>query len=143
MKGILSGLTESGAATDPASPDARLVGRTYAIPFDSVWNASMRLADGEMRGWSVMSADDLAGVIVATKKALLFGQGDDVKIDIGLDENAQTRVDVVSGSHSRRPDLRRNRRAIGRFFRKLDRSLEARPEQILDATRVPAWIESK
>ena len=143
MSGILRGLTENGAATDPASPDARLVGRTYAIPFDLVWNASKRLADGEMRGWSVMSADDLAGVIVATKKALLFGQGDDMKIDIRLDENAQTRVDVVSGSHSRRPDLRRNRRAIGRFFRKLDRILEARPAQILDATRAPAWIESK
>ncbi len=143
MRGILRGLTESGAATDPASADGRVVGRTYAIPYDAVWNAAKSLADGGMRGWSVMSADDLDGVIVATKRALLFGEGDDVKIDIGLDENAQTRVDVRSQSHSRRPDLGRNRRAIGRFLRKLDRSLEARPDQILDATRAPAWNESK
>lgn len=143
MRGILRGLTESGAATDPASPDARLLGRTYAIPFDSVWTAATRLAGGELRRWGVASADDIAGVIVATKRALLFGQHDDVTIEIGLDENAQTRVDVSSRSHSQRPDLGRNRRAIGRFFRKLDASLEARPDQILDATRVPAWIESK
>jgi len=142
LKGILRGLTESSAATDPASPDARLVGRTYAIPFDSVWNAARQLADGELRGWTITRADDLAGVIIASRKALLFGQQDDVNIDIGLDENAQTRVDVRSASHSRRPDLGRNRRAIGRFLRKLDRRLEARPEQILDATRVPAWIET-
>ena len=143
MRGILRGLTQSGAATDPASPDARLHGRTYAIPFDSVWNAARRLADGELRGWSITRADDLAGVIIATRKTLLFGQEDYVNIDIGLDENAQTRLDMISQSHSRRPDLGRNRRAIGRFLRKLDRSLEARPDQILDATRVPAWIESK
>ena len=143
MRGILRGVTEGSAATDPASPDARLLGRTYAIPFDSVWNAAKRLADGEMRGWSIMSADDVAGVIIATKRSLLFGHRDDVKIDIVLDENAQTRVDVNSGSHSRRPDLGRNRRGIGRFIRKLDASLEARPDQILDATRVPAWIASK
>ena len=143
MTGILRGLTESGAATDPASPDARLIGRTYAIPFDSVWNVAKRLAGGELSRWHIASADDVAGVIVATKRPMLFGQHDDVRIEIGLDENAQTRVDVSSRSNSKRPDLGRNRRGIGRFLRKLDRSLEARPDQILDATRVPAWIVSK
>lgn len=142
MREVLRGLTESSAATSRASRDPRLLGRTYAIPFDSVWNAARRLADGEMRGWRISSADDLAGVIIATRTTLLFSRRYDVNIDIGLDENAQTRVDVRSASPSRRPDLGGNRRAIGRFLRKLDRSLEARPEQILDATRGPAWIES-
>jgi hypothetical protein len=143
LKGILRGLTERGAATDPASPDARLLGRTYAIPFDAVWSAAMKLAGGGIRRWSVSEADDIAGVIVASAQRLFFGQDDDVRIEIGLDENGQTRVDVSSSSRSQRPDLGRNRRAIGRFLSSLDRSLNARPEQILDATRKVAWTESR
>jgi hypothetical protein len=143
LKEILRGLTESGASTDPRSLDARLVGRTYAIPFDAVWSAAMKLASGGLRRWSVAKADDIAGVIEASAQPLFFGPDDDVRIEIGLDENAQTRVDVSSSSRSQRPDLGRNRRAIGRFLRRLDRSLEARPEQILDATRKVAWTESR
>lgn len=143
MKGILSRLIERGAETDPASPDGRLVGRTYAIPFDTVWSAATRLAGGELRRWSILSADDLSGVIAAGTRARFFGPGDRVKIEIGLDENAQTRVDVSASSRSERPDLGRNRRAIGRFLAKLDEALGARPEQIIDATRAPAWLERR
>lgn len=142
MSGILRGLTERGAATDPASPDARLVGRTYAIPFDAVWSAAMRLAGKELRRWTLESSDDIAGLIEASSKTLLFGQQDAVRIEIGLDENAQTRVDMSSVSRTERPDLGRNRRAIGRFLRRLDKSLGARPEQILDPTRTAVWTES-
>ncbi|MEQ1857263.1 MAG: DUF1499 domain-containing protein [Longimicrobiales bacterium] len=141
--GILSGLTQRGAETDPSSDDARLLGRTYAIPFDVVWSAALRLAGGELRRWSMLSADDLAGVISAGTRPLFFGQGDRVRIEIGLDENAQTRVDLSSSSRSERPDLGRNRRAIGRFLSRLDAALGAKPEQILDATKAPSWLESR
>jgi hypothetical protein len=141
LSGILRGLTERGAETNPASPDGRLVGRTYAIPFDAVWSAATRLAGGELRRWSILSADDLSGVIAAGTRARFFGPGDRVRIDIGLDANAQTRVDLTATSRSERPDFGRNRRAIGRFLTKLDEALGAKPEQILDATRTPAWLE--
>jgi len=143
LNGVLRGLTERGAATDPTSPDLRLVGRTYAIPFDIVWTAATRLAGGELRRWSILSADDLTGVIAAGTRARFFGPGDRVKIEIGLDDNAQTRVDLSATSRSERPDFGRNRRAIGRFLTKLDAALGAKPEQILDATRAPAWTEAR
>ena len=138
MIGILRGLTERGAETDPASLDERLVGRTYAIPFDVVWGAATRLAGGELRRWSISSDDDLSGVIAAGTLPRFFGLGDRVRIDIRLDENAQTRVDIRGTSRSERPDFGRNRRAIGRFLGKLDEALDAKPGQILDATQA-AW----
>jgi len=137
--GLLRGLTERGAETDPRSPDPRLVGRTYAIPFDAVWGAATRLAGGELRRWSISSADDLSGVIAAGTRARFFGPGDRIRIEIGLDENAQTRVDVRASSRSERPDFGRNRRTIGRFIARLDEALGAKPDQILDATQAPAW----
>jgi len=143
LTGLLRGLTEHGAATDPSADDERLIGRTYAIPFEAVWSAATRLAGGELKRWSIASADDLAGVISAGTRPMFFGQGDRVKIEIGLDENAQTRVDLSAESRSERPDLGRNRRAIGRFLSKLDEALGARPDQILDATRTPAWLERR
>ncbi len=143
MKGILRGLTEHGAATDPASPDTRLLGRTYTIPFDTVWSAAMRLAGKELPRWTLESSDDIEGLIEARSKTLLFGHEDVVRIEIGLDQNAQTRVDMSSVSRSQRPDLGRNRRAIGRFLARLDQGLGARPEQILDPTRTAAWTEPR
>ncbi len=141
--GVFNGLTDTGASTDPASHDGRLLGRTYAIPFDRVWTAATRLAGGELRRWSISSADDLSGVISAGTRPRFFGHGDRVKIEIGLDENAQTRVDLSGSSRSERPDLGRNRRAIGRFLKQLDHALDAKPEQILDPTKAPAWLDSR
>ena len=86
-------------------------------------------------------ADDQSGVIEAVSKTLVFGFEDDVRVEIRLDENGQTRVDLWSASRIGRGDLGRNRRTIGRFLRRLDESLDARPGQILDATRTPAWHE--
>lgn len=140
MNGILRGLTENRAATDPTSTDRRLTGRTYAIPFEDVWSAANRLASGELGRWSLLSADDQEGVIEGTAKPLLFGSPCEVRIEIGLDENAQTRVDAWSSSGGTRGDLGRSRRSLGRFFRALDRALAVRPGQILDPTRAPTWL---
>ena len=141
MKHFLRSLTENQAATDPTSDDGRLRGRTYAIPFEDVWQASLALCRGGMRGWSVLSADDQRGVIEAVSEAFLTGREDDVRVHIHLDENAQTRVDLWSGSQKSRANLGRNRRVIGRFLRRLDRRLDAGVGQILDATRKPTWHE--
>ncbi|HET9948483.1 MAG TPA: DUF1499 domain-containing protein [Longimicrobiales bacterium] len=141
MRGLVQGLTRSGAATDPSSPDALLRGRTYAIPFEDVWNAAVRIAAGELRGWGLLRADDRAGLIEAEVQAGLFGSVDDVRIRIGLDENAQTRVDLEASARSARGDLGRNRRSIGRFLKRLDRALAPGPNQILDPSRIPAWLE--
>lgn len=143
MKEILRGLTEREAATDPSSTDHRLRGRTYAIPFDDVWTAATSLASGQLRGWTVVSADDRAGVIEASATMRLFGVHSGVHIDIGLDENAQTRVDAHAITSTGRGDLGHCRRVIGRFFRELDEHLHAQPSQILDATRSPAWLAAR
>jgi len=141
LKGILRGLTENRAGTDPAAADRRLRGRTYAIPFDTVWQAAWRLAGGEIRGWSMLSSDDQLGVIEAVSRTLILRKEQDVRIEIRLDENAQTRVDAWSSSRIVRGDLGRNRRTIGKFMKRLDRVLDVQPGQILDPTIRPAWLE--
>jgi hypothetical protein len=142
LRGILKGLAEHQAVTDPKSEDGRLRGRTYAIPFEDVWQASLTLCGGGMRGWSVLSADDHRGVIEAVSKARLLGVEVDVRVDIRLDENAQTRVDVWSATQRSRASLGQNRRAIGKFFRRLDRTLDA-PDKILDPTRALPWQDPR
>ena len=143
MREILRGLTENQASTDPKSDDRKLRGRTYAIPFEDVWQASLGLCGGGLRGWSILSADDQRGVIEAISKTLVLGHEDDIRVEIQLDENAQTRVDLWSASQKDRANLGRNRRLIGRFLRRLDRRLAAKPGQILDPTRTPEWYEPK
>jgi hypothetical protein len=143
LKEIILAFREDRAATDPSSPDVRLTGRTYAIPFEHVWNAAVGLAKEGMRGWSVGSADDLKGLIIASTVTRFAGIRDDVRVRIRLDQNGQTRVDMTSTSRNERPTLGRHRRAIGRFLDRLDQRLDARPGQILDATREPAWVEAR
>jgi hypothetical protein len=41
------------AATAPDSTDRRLRGRTYAVPFEHVWQAARSLAGGGLRGWTL------------------------------------------------------------------------------------------
>ncbi|MDA0327617.1 MAG: DUF1499 domain-containing protein [Gemmatimonadetes bacterium] len=139
MKGILRGLLEHEARTDPGSDDPRLRGRTYAIPFETVWQASLALGRGGLRGWSLGHADDQIGVIDVLWRTFVFGIEADIRIEIGLDQDAQTRVDLRALSRNGRGDLGRNRRAIGRFTRKLDRLLDPRPGQVLDPTRSPRY----
>ena len=141
MRGLIRGLRENTAATDPCHADPRLRGRTYAIPFDRVWTESLALAGGGLSRWRVLHADDEAGLIHAGSTTLVFRFVDDVRISITLDENAQTRVDLESRSRKGRGDLGRNPRTLRRFLRALDRRLGATSREILDASHVPTWSD--
>ena len=129
---LLRGVTTNHAETAPSAKDRRLRGRTYAISFDRVWNAACAQIEGA-RGWQLLEADDQAGLIGATATTPVFRFVDDVSLQITLDENAQTRVDMTSRSRKGKADLGTNLRRIDRFMRQLDRNLDAQPEQILDA----------
>ena len=117
--------------TDPGSDDPRLSGRTYAIPFEKVWRTCMKFVEGCVR-WRLLQADDLVGFIRVRCTTIVFRFEDDFEIRIGLDEHALTRVDVRAGSRKGGPDLGRNARRVGRFFKKLDRLLGAGHGKILD-----------
>jgi hypothetical protein len=134
---VIKGLTENRAETDPHSPDWRLRGRTYAISFDRVWTAALGLASGGLARWTLLSANDEDGIIRARALTRFFRRVDDVRINVGLDSNGQTRVDLVSESLKRKRDLGGNARRIHRFVGELDAKLGATPSQILDATREP------
>lgn len=142
MKEVLRGFRKNRASTDPAASDPRLRGRTYTIPFEEVWQASVSLCGGGMRGWSIVIADDRAGEIDALSKAPIIGLEVDVWIQIGLDEDAQTRIDVQGASRTERTDLGLTKRTVASFFRKLDKELAVRPTQILDPTTRATWRET-
>lgn len=122
-------LTRNVAQTAPESEDPRLCGRTYAVPFEDVWRAALDLAEGGMRGWTLVSANDESGEIVAEARTLVFRFVDDVRIDIVLDDDAQTRVDMRSASRKGRADLGTNARRIAKFFRRMDALLGRRPRR--------------
>jgi hypothetical protein len=136
---LFTGLTRNRAETDPRAEDRRLRGRTYAIPFDRVWNAALALCGGGIPHWSLLSADDTHGIIRAQAVTRLFRRPHDVRITIGLDENGQTRVDVASILINRKRDLGANARRIHRFIDGLDAQLGATAGQILDPTRQPQF----
>jgi hypothetical protein len=136
---LLTGLTRNRAETDPRAEDPRLRGRTYAIPFDRVWNAALALCGGGLPLWSVLSADDEVGLIRARALTRFFHRPHEVRLKIGLDENGQTRVDATSVLLDRRRDLGANARRIHRFMAELDAKLGASAGQILDPTRQPQF----
>ena len=111
------------AATAAAAPDPHLRGRTYAVPFERVWQAALALAGGRLRGWRVVDADDQEGVIRAEARRRFGRACDDVIVNIGLDADAQTRVDAVSSAREGWTDLGANARRLRRFFRALDRAV--------------------
>ncbi len=126
------GFTERAARTSPDSDDPVLAGRTYAIPFDSVWNAALELSSGGLKGWTLVSSDDQLGVIRADVRGPLLPLEANVLVSVILDPNGQTRVDMSALGNHRWGDLGVNHRRIKRFFRSLDLSLDARPGQILE-----------
>lgn len=117
------------------TPGETAPGRTYAVPFDGVWRIAVSLADGRLRGWRIETADDGTGVIAARRGAAFLRREVEVSIRIGLDENAQTRVDVETRDGGGRADARAGRRAVARFFARLDAELERAAE----AARAPTW----
>ena len=126
--GVWHALTRNRAETAADAPDRRLRGRTYAIPFEDVWQVALDLA-GRRRGWHVLEADDLEGRIRAEARTLLRFV-DDVVIRVTLDSNAQTRLDMTSASRVGKGDLGKNARRIGKFLRALDRELRRRPRGV-------------
>lgn len=117
------GLTRNVAFTAPAAEDERLRGRTYAIPFEDVWQASLRLVDGGLKRWTLLEFDDREGIIRGTAAGLLPRSTSAVTVRISLDVDAQTRVDALSASRVGRMDLGANSRRLHRFFVALDRAL--------------------
>ena len=73
------------AETSPDERDPRLRGRTYAIPFDRVWEAARALASGGLRRWQIIESDDYEGVIRATSTILTrYGSGEAVRGVLGV-----------------------------------------------------------
>ncbi len=132
-------LTRNRAETAEDLLDSRLRKRIYAIPFEQVWTTALGLA-ARRRGWRVLHADDLEGIIQAeVRTPLRFVH--DVVIHVGLDPNAQTRVDMTSASRKGKADFGKKARRIGKFLRLLDRELARRPRAVLEA-RPPAAREA-
>ncbi|MDT8340044.1 MAG: hypothetical protein RQ751_00910 [Longimicrobiales bacterium] len=120
---LVQGDRDARVSTHPSHEDDELRGRTYAVPFDAVWTAALRLAGGGLARWRVTRAEDVPGVIQAEVRPLLRGGATDVLIRIGLDRDGQTRVDLVASSRARRGGRRGSRRLTRRFLRALDRDL--------------------
>jgi hypothetical protein len=122
---VRRGLTRNTAYTAPDAGDRRLRGRTYTIPFDTVWKAALELMAGGLSGWSVVAADDQEGVIEGEISGRPQRFHSAITVRVSLDRDAQTRVDGVAASVTGQADLGTNARRLGRFFRSLDRSLES------------------
>ncbi len=114
----------SRAVTDASAADPGLRGRTLPIPFERVWQAALALLHSRSR-WTITHEDDVEGVIRAEVVTPLRAR-DDFTLRVGLDADAQTRVDAISSSRRRRPDLGRNARRVRRFLRALDKALARR-----------------
>ena len=123
--GLIRALTRNRAWTDPESPDRRLRGRAYPVPFAAVWEAALETARTRPR-WTVTEASSKRGEIAAEARTALWRFVDDVTIRVSLDGDGMTRVDVVSQSRVGGADLGVNARRIARFLHALDRHLRRR-----------------
>jgi len=117
------GLTRNVAFTTPEAEEAGLRGRTYAVPFEDVWQASLHLVGGGLKRWELVEADDDEGIIRGLAHGRFERHTSAITVRITLDPNAQTRVDAMSASRVGRADLGRNARRLELFFRSLDRAL--------------------
>lgn len=125
------------AGRNTAGPvDAELRGRTYAIPFNTIWEALVTLVSGRLRGWTVVYEDAHAGVIEARVRNLVRPAPAKAMISIGLDANAQTCVDVIVTASGGTGHAETNPRRLRRLIDALDRMLRVRPGQLLDAGAV-------
>jgi len=114
-------MATTSVRTGPAAADPQLRGRTYAIPFEDVWQGTLRVVRERLHGWSLEFADDREGLVnalVASRVKWLQGV---VEVHVGLDADAQTRVDAASGTPDAFHDFGVNARRLRRFFERLDR----------------------
>lgn len=118
------------ALTDAEASDPALRGRTYAISFDRVWREALALASVAMPGWFVYRSDDGEGIIQAEVRGRVLALPSEVVVWIGLDADAQTRVELRSVSRSARVDLGSNRRRVRAFCRALDGALGTSPVEV-------------
>jgi hypothetical protein len=125
MRRLIRALTRSRAWTDPDSPDRRLRGRAYHVPFSEVWRAVAETARAQKR-WTVTSVDARQGLIDAEARTALWKFVDDVQVRVWLDGDGSTRVDLTSASRVGSADLGTNARRIARFLHALDRRLQPR-----------------
>ena len=112
------------AATRPGHEDPRLAGRTYAIPFEDVWQGALRIIREKSKGWTLDLADDREGIITADIKALHRSYNGTFEVRVTLDMNGQTRVDASTATPSAFADLGVNVRRLHRFFTALDREAD-------------------
>ena len=128
----------SPRAVSTSHGSAGLPGRTYSIPFEDVWQGSLRLVRQKLRGWSLLHADDLAGIVQAAIKGLHGSLDGTVEIRIALDRNAQTRVDVTAVMPSAVLELGLDERRIRRFLDGLDREALREHERRRAASLAPS-----
>ena len=121
---LIAALTRSRAWTDPESPDRRLRGRSYHVPFARVWSAALDTARAQKR-WTVTTAEARQGVIEAEARTAVWKFVDDVQVRVWLDGDGSTRVDLTSASRGWPADLGTNARRIARFLHALDRRLRS------------------
>lgn len=133
----LSDLKGNHARTDAQAADPRLRGRTYAIPFETVWQACLGVGR-ELTGWSVHRSDDRAGTIRCVVASGVLFPAVYLDVTVGLDENGQTRVDVEATSATERTNLGRSRRMLIRFMSAVDAHLALKPGDVLDPVTRPA-----
>lgn len=135
--GRLKALVVRDARTQPGAGDPDLAGRTYAIPFAAVWDATLRLATGKLRGWTLVREDDMEGVVEVMATSWPLRLPARIVVSVTLDANAQTRVDLLAEGRHKGGDLGANARRIKRFIRALDRLLDVRADQVLTAPGEP------
>ncbi len=122
LNGIWRALTTNSAQTRESAEDPRLRGRTYLVPFATVWDEILGMIESHPR-WRLIRADEGKGLIHAEARTRVFRFVDDVRFKLKLDQNALTRVDMWSASRVGRGDFGTNARRISRFYRELDRRL--------------------
>ncbi|MEO5509343.1 MAG: DUF1499 domain-containing protein [Longimicrobiales bacterium] len=108
-------------STSPEHSDTRLQGRTYAIPFEDVWQGALRIIREKSKRWSLDTADDQEGVINADVRGLYKKLNGTVVVRVALDAEGQTRVDAHARTPAAFTDFGVNARRLDRFFRGLDR----------------------
>lgn len=129
------GLTRNVAFTAPAAEDERLRGRTYAIPFEDVWQASLELVSGGLKRWELLEYDDREGIIRGLVHGRMRRFTSAVTIRISLDPDAQTRVDALSASRVGRADFGTNARRLARYFQALDGAMTEARERRREGAR--------